>query len=92
MTLEEFRKEARHAYLLLNLYEMLRDDNGTALRERLARDSPDPYRDWPQGPFVQELFLANFASKRQLATTIYLTMIGYHRCAGRYSMNTSSEK
>ncbi len=57
MTLEEFRREARHAYLLLQLYETLRDHDdcdGRVLRERLLKDSPEPYRS-SEGFWVQEV-------------------------------------
>lgn len=68
MDLEEFRNEARYAYLLLRLYEMLRDDdNGPALRERLARDSPAPYQDSPQGPFVHELIFGELFLDKTLS-------------------------
>ena len=55
MTLEEFGREARHAYLLRRLYEMLRADDWPALRERLAQDSTDAYRSCPGGPVVRKI-------------------------------------
>jgi len=59
ITVGAFRKEAREAYLLLRLYEMLRGGEWPALRERLKEDSPEPYRASyparPHGPFVQEV-------------------------------------
>jgi hypothetical protein len=45
MALEEFRKEARHAYLLLRLYETLRAYGRSPLRRQAVRENPDPGRD-----------------------------------------------
>lgn len=50
-----FRKEARRAYLLLRLYEMLRAGDRDAVRARLMRDSPDAHREPPGGHLVQEV-------------------------------------
>lgn len=55
MTLEEFRKEARYAYLLLRLYETLRDDDQPALGKRIVGEKPVPNHDSPVQVLMREL-------------------------------------